>query len=172
MLARQDMLLEFFVGKSYYDRAWMRFASNPRIGRRGGAATWRQDMHEVIRDQLRRQIVQELIYLARLCTEKDRNYLVKVDSDENLKGYEQHRFCYLQLDEGRREPFGVLEIDGVEDSARPVYNLPALLSPESVQHLASEASLFRDPPMLLVRGERTVELNKKLWRLQGFLAEY
>lgn len=172
VLARQDLLLQFFVGKSYYASSWERLAGSTRIGRRGAGATWRQDMHEVLRDQSRRQITNELVYLARLCEEENRNYFVRVDSDDDLKGYEQNRSCYLQLGEGKCEPFGVLEIDGLEGSARPVYDLPALLSPEGVQHLASEVSLFGDAPMLLVRGERTVKLNKMLWKLQGFLAEY
>lgn len=171
VLARQDIMLEFLDKTSKHSSAYLRFAMNPSIGKLAGQATWRQDMDKVILDQMRRQITGELVYLSKLCEQDGREYFIQMENDKDLKRY-WFRTCYLSLGKGKRKPFETLDIEGVDGSARPVYDLPELLSPEYVESLVSETSLFKDVPMLLMKGRRTNELNKKLWRLQGFVAEY
>lgn len=171
MVARQDLMLEFFDKKSRFVSGFMRFASNPTIGKLCKGATWRQDMHEVIRDQMRRQIADELVYLWRLCEEKGRDYLIKVDGLEDFKS-NWNRFCCLFLGEGGLDPFEILEVAGTAAKAVPGYDLNTLLGPDSVETLRSEASVFRDATIIVLKGKRTIDLSKKLWRLQGFVADY
>lgn len=164
-------MLEFQDKNSKYSSAYLKFAMIPSIGKLAGAATWRQDMDKVILNHMRRHITRELIYLSKLCESDGRDYLIRMGNDEDLKRY-WFRNCYLSLGEGRHEPFDTLEIEGVDGSARPVYDLPKLLGSECMENLTSEASLFQNVPIVLLKARRTNELNKKLWRLQGFVAEY
>lgn len=169
-LARQDLLQAFFDKKSKYNAIHMRVGLHPNIANLAGAANWREDMHEVIRDQFRRQIVDELIYLSRRCETDGPPYFVKLDTTNPQKTY-QKRSCILSFGD-ERKPFDVLQTEGVPGSAVPVYDLPRLLGPERVHRMASESAVFRDVSMLLLKGSRTVKLNQKLWRLQGYLADY
>lgn len=173
MIARQDLMLEFLDKKSRFSSGYMRFAANPKLGKFCKAAIWRQDMHEVVRDQLRRQIASELVYLWGLCEEKEkgRDYLIKA---KNLRefGKDWNRFCCLYPEEGRREPFEIVEVPGTAAIAVPGYDLPTLLGPDILASLKSEASVFQDTSLVVLKGRRTLGLNRKLWRLQGFVADY
>lgn len=170
-LARQDLLQEFLSRGTKYSSGHMRFGTHPSIGSAAKVAIWREDMDSVIPNQLRRQIMRELLYLSELCETADRKYLVKVDSAEDSAPY-SHRECFLQLDQVSTGPFRILEIEGALESARPVYNLPSLLGPEATQQLTTEASAFREGTLFLLRGQRSIELSKKLWRLEGYVAKY
>lgn len=176
VLARQDLLMEFLNKKSKHSGGQFRFGIIQSIGKLVGKATWRQDMHEVLRERMRRVIVDELIDVSQTCENGDRNYLIKIETPEDSLRY-QNNHCFLCLT-GKYKPFSYLEVSGVPGSARPVYHLPGLLGSEQVQRLKSAAQLFSDDSLLregslvLLKGKGNVELTKKLWRLQGFLADY
>lgn len=171
ILARQDLMLEFFDKKSKFTAGYMRFAANPNIGKLSKNAIWRQDMHEVIRDQARRQIADELVYLWQLCEKKDRDYL-KAISDLGEFQSDWNRFCCLFLGEGALEPFEALHVPNTAAKTVPGYDLPTLLGSEVLEKLRSEATIFRDAVVVVLRGKRTLGVNKKLWLLQGFVADY
>lgn len=171
MIARQDLMLEFFDKGSKFNSGYMRFASNPNLGKFCKDAIWRQDMHEVIRDQMRREIVDGLVYLWGLCQAKDRDYLIKVDSLEDFKS-DWNRFCCLFLGERELEPFEILDVPDTAANAVPGYDLPMLLGPDSLNTLRSKVTVFQNATIVVVKGKRTLDLSKKLWRLQGFVADY
>ncbi|KAF3771190.1 hypothetical protein M406DRAFT_220820, partial [Cryphonectria parasitica EP155] len=168
-LARRDLLLEFLNKKSKYSSAYMRFSINPSIAGLVRAAAWREDMDEVISNQLRRQIVDQLIYLSQLCETGGRRYLNALDIDQARADLSLRRSCFLSLgNEG--DPFDVIETEGVPQGVCPVYNMPKLLGSENVDRLRTESAIFKGADLVLMRGRRTYDLNKQLWRLQGFLA--
>lgn len=55
----------------------------------------------------------------------------------------------------------------------PVFHLPCLLGTEVIETLESKApDLFQANRWLLLRGSRCNELVAKMWRLQGYIADY
>lgn len=176
VLARQDLLKEFLDKKSKHSGGQFRFAMIPSIGKLVGKATWRQDMHEVLRERMRRGIVDDLIEVSKTCENGDRVYLVHIHTPQDSLSY-QNQNCFLLL-AGEYKPFDYLEVPGVAGSARPVYHLPELLGAEQMKRLRSasllfgENSLSQESAMVLLKGKANIEINKKLWRLQGFVADY
>lgn len=177
VLARQDLLMEFLEKNSKYGNGQFKFNAVKSIGDKAGRATWRKDMCAVVREHLRRGVVDELIEVSQSCETGERNYLVKVQTPQDSLKY-QNRNCLLRLT-GKYTPFDYMEVPDVQGSARPVYHLPELLGQEQFGRLKQAAPLFADDsllqesgPLMLLKGKPHVEVNKKLWRLQGFLADY
>lgn len=175
VLARQDLLMEFLEKSSKYGDGQFKFTALKSIGEKAGKATWRKDMHAVVREHLRRGIVDELINVSQTCETGERNYLIKVETPQESLKY-QNRNCLLRLN-GNYTPFDYMEVPDVPGSARPVYHLPELLGQEQFERLKQAAPVFADDSLLqesgslmLLKGLPNVEVNKKLWRLQGFLA--
>lgn len=175
-LARQDLLEELLDKRSKHGGGQFRFSMIQSIGDLVSKAIWRQDMHEVLRERMRRVLVDELINVSQTCERGDRNFLVKVNSPRDARQY-QNGNCFLLLT-GESKPFKYLGVAGVPGSARPVYHLPDLLGAEQMQRLKSASPLFgddsssREGALVLLKGKANIELNKKLWRLQGFVADY
>lgn len=192
MLARQDLIEGFTkTGNKYYN-GHKRLASNPHIPPLAKGANWRPDMDGVVLDQRRRQILDDLLYLSKLCEEHGRKYIIRVTDAKYAATY-VHRAAFLWLgqekvsgsEEGKQEPSGeaekaeidpeqyaTLDIDGNPTSTRPVYNLPRLLGPANVARLRSEASMLKEGSLFLLRSQRSGSVNKKLWSLQGFMATF
>lgn len=193
VLARQDLLQGFFTGGSKYKGGHFRLASNPHISGLAKSAIWREDMDSVIVDLSRRQIMHDLLYFSRLCEgEQRRKYLLRVHNAAETQHYVR-RWCFLWLGEGTDHTAGAeapesasrpgqvedgpgqyatLDIDGIPDTTRPIYNLPRLLGPDNIQRLRSESSILRDGSLFLLRGQRSLKLDLRLWRLQGYMADY
>lgn len=177
VLARQDLLMEFWDKSSKHGGGQYKFGIIKSIADKVGKATWRQDMHAVVREHLlRRVIVDNLIAVSQMCETGERNWLVTVQEPEDFLKY-QNRNCFFRLT-GKYTPFEYLEVPGELGSALPVYHLPELLGQEQFQRLKDVVKLFADDSLLregslvLLKGKHNVELNKKLWKLQGFLADY
>lgn len=176
VLARQDLLMEFLDKKSKHSGGQFRFAIVQSVGKLVGKATWRKDMHEVLRERMRRGIVDELIDVSQTCENGERNYLIKIGTPEDSLRY-QNNHCFLCFT-GKHKPFNYLEVLSVPGSARPVYCLPELLGSEQMQRLKSSTRFFADESLsqegslVLLKGKGNVDLTKRLWRLQGFLANY
>lgn len=177
VLARQDLLMEFLEKNSKYGDGQFKFTAVKSIGEKAGKATWRKDMHAVVREHLRRGIVDELINVSQTCETGERTYLIKVQTPQDSLKY-QNRNCLLRLS-GNYTPFDYMEVPDVPGSARPVYHLPELLGQEQFERLKQAAPVFADDSLvqesgslMLLKGKPNVEVNKKLWRLQGFLADY
>lgn len=177
VLARQDLLMEFLDKKSKHGGGQYRFAIIKSMADKVGKATWRPDMHVVVREHLlRRAIVDHLIAVSQMCETGERDWLVTVQAPEDSLKH-QNRNCFFRLT-GKYTPFDYLEVPGVLGSARPVYHLPELLGQGQFQRLKdavplfSNNSLLREGSLVLLKGKPNVEVNKKLWKLQGFLADY
>ncbi|KAJ0108072.1 hypothetical protein J7T55_007191 [Diaporthe amygdali] len=191
-LARQDLLQNFIkMGNKYYG-AHHRLAGAPHAPVLARSASWRADMDVVILDQRRRSIMEDLLYLSTLCEEHGRKYIIKVTGAKYAATY-VHRAAFLWLGEdkalnsedGTSEPgaeaekaevdpeqYATLDINGDPTTTRPVYNLPRLLGPANVARLRSESSILQEGPLFLLRSQRSGDLNKKLWSLQGYMADH
>lgn len=182
VIARQDLLQGFFITGGKHRGGHFRLASSPHVSSLAKSAIWREDMDTAIVDLSRRQIMHDLLYLSQFCETQDRKYFVRV-SDAKETGHLSHRSCFLWLggenkttglEEIRHGPgqYASLDIDGVPETTRPVYNLPRLLGQENLQRLRSESSSLREGELFLLRGRRTLTLNTRLWKLQGYVADY
>lgn len=194
VLARQDMLREFFTPGSKHKGGHFRLASAPHVSALAKSAIWREDMDTVILDLSRQQIMHDLLYLSKLCEEQGRGYFIRVH-DPNETGRYVRRWSFLWLGECENHTSGAeaqksatgpekvedgpgqyatLDIDGVPKTeiTRPLYNLPRLLGSENMQRLRSESSILREGTLFLLRGQRSAKLNMRLWKLQGYMADY
>lgn len=192
VLSRQDLLQNFVTKGTRYYRGHQRVASMPNSPPQAKTAVYRVDMDGVILDQRRRQIMDDLLYLATMCEENGRKYIIQVTDAKYTATY-VHRAAFLWLGEEAAsgsgegsqgldgeaekaetdpEQYATLDIDGDPITTRPVYNLPRLLGPANVARLRSEAAVFKDGPLFLLRSQRSGPVNKKLWSLQGYMATY
>ncbi|KUI71322.1 hypothetical protein VM1G_06743 [Cytospora mali] len=191
VLARQDLLKSFVVPGSKYKGGNFRLASSPHVSGQANSAIWREDMDSVIIELSRQQITHDLLYLSKLCEEQDRKYLIRIN-DARETGHFVRRWAFLWLGgKGNNsdvkvqestsgsekfadgpEQFATLDIDGAPETTIPIYNLPRLLGPDNLLRLRSTSSILRDGELFLLRGRRSSELNLKLWKLHGYMADY
>ncbi|KAL1850466.1 hypothetical protein VTK73DRAFT_9652 [Phialemonium thermophilum] len=149
-------------------------------------APWREDMGVFLLELMRRRIVEDLLYLCRLSEQADRQYVVRRQGWDEM-GRHPFRGCVLWLggspsgaqdaagdaEETSREPgfFATLDVERARyDRKIPVHNLRMLLGEEHVDRLRRESPLMSDGNLFLVCRKRTVQLQLKLWKLQGFMA--
>lgn len=137
---------------------------------------WREDMGSLVLELMRRRIVEELIYYAQLSEDAARNaYVVRCDTWEDVKDpqYNGHRGCVLWFGEGQGGPGprAIMDIPDVRFGRKiPVHNMQALLGPEHIARLKEEAGVLREGFLFMLVRKRTMELQLKLWKLQGYLA--
>lgn len=189
VLANQTLLSEFLVrGSAHYgvNRKLLRRNALNKTGLTGvlNKAVWREDMDVLVLKLMRRRIVDELLYLTAKCTGPlRRKYLIPLRG-----GYEEARekklrgaLVYVGGAPGigtkgmMRPPMRVstLEIKGERYSTRlPVYDATVLLGEEELKRLMDEESGFwRQAQLFAVGREATVELQIKLWKLEGYMAK-
>ncbi|KAI0400618.1 hypothetical protein F4802DRAFT_610025 [Xylaria palmicola] len=182
--ARWDVISAFTSEKSgYYGHNRRLFGGcQTPYKKLGPRAVWRRDMNSFILDRMRQEIVRDLLYLSRYCTEHDRYYIVKCD------GWDDVQFKYkgsvlwfgeptesgeAAKDGVRPGSFATYDItsDGVT-TAVAVHNIPMLLGDEYTARLKQEAAVLSDGWLFMLALRRTTDLQAKLWQLQGYLAEY
>lgn len=192
VLSRQDLIQDFARKGNRYYMGQQRLASMPSAPALAKTAAWRADMDGVILDQRRRQIMDDLLYLSTLCAEHGRKYIIRVTDAKYTATY-VHRAAFLWLGEDTAlrsgennqgldgkaekaevdpEQYATLDIDGDPTTTRPVYNLPRLLGPANVARLRAEFTMFKEGSLFLLRSQRSGPVNKKLWSLQGYIANY
>lgn len=162
----------------------LRLSNNPTLQAALNRAVWREDMDWLVLDLMRKQVVGELLHLGKLSQEEQRKkYIQKLESWDQIKEH-VHRGCVLWLGPGTPpddeaagrtdEPgtYATVDVEGVRRNGKiPVHNLPKLLGQDYVDHLMQELSVFREGSRFLLERERSVGLQLKLWKLQGYLAE-
>lgn len=159
---------------------------------------WRRDMHLVVLENMRRQIVKQLEYFARLCSVEGRSYLTPCASWDDINRDLNHRGCVLwrsqpggphgvataagesgaeegaetSRENGSPSQLATLDIpDAKYERKLPVHNLDRLLGEHHMATLV-KTPLFKDNPLLVLGRRRTIPLQLSLWKLQGYLAEY
>ena len=157
---------------------------------------WRMDMDDFVLDLMRRRVVEALVYLIR----KNRGYISGCVGWEDACMAKRQQAAILWtggevgamvgegfseegkelVDDSPHAPqgmrldgppeFATLTIGGDRPRMRPVYNLRKLLGLEHLAELRRISPLF-DRELLTVRNKRnTLDIQMKLWRLQGYLS--
>lgn len=168
-LPRVDLMRAFLSRSGKYrngHKTFLRQSNKAGLQVLLNSAIWREDMDVHILDLMRRFVYKQLVYLARLSESDSRHYLVPLtDSAELSKLYQKGCVLYLPGDAGPDTP-------GQEWSQLdlPVYSLQHMLGPVLSGKLRSELSVFQTTSTTLLRGLRTVDLQKRLWKLHSYNA--
>lgn len=184
VLARQDFVSALSkTGVGFKQHAKRLLAGSSSLyAKFSGKAVWREDMDSFILDRMRHQIVQNLLYFSRLCTEDGRGYIVKCHGWDDVQyGYRGSILWFGDNAEPGEAPkpgvqpgpFATYDItnNGLTTSVA-VYNIPMLLGAEEAKKVRKEAAVFAGGSLFMLKGHRTVDFQSNLWKLQGYLAHY
>ncbi|KAI0525629.1 hypothetical protein F5B22DRAFT_633698 [Xylaria bambusicola] len=183
-LARRDIISSFTVKQSGLERHYRRLfgGSSSRYAKFGHQAVWREDMDSVILERMRQGIVEDLLYLSRLCSEDSRHYIVKCYGWDDVKYKHQGALLWFQGSSGHDEPtiseaqpgpFATYDIANENSTTSvAVHNMPMLLGITGAAGVRDKSAILRDGFLFMLAGRRTKDLQLKLWKLQGYLASY
>lgn len=186
VLASQALLSGFTKDRNPYKNGHKRLfkmTSATRLTSSLGGAIWREDMSTWVAELMRRRIVENLLDLSALCEVAGRAYLTPCNSVGDLKAL-HHRGCGLfvgaggqataDAEQARIPPesrMSVLPVEGAKyDAVLILYNLDLLLGSGHVAELRRRSALFADGSLFLLGRKRSLELQGRLWKLQGYLA--
>ncbi|KAI1418978.1 hypothetical protein F5Y12DRAFT_780371 [Xylaria sp. FL1777] len=184
VLARQGLISAFTLKRSGFENHTKRLfgASSSRYTIFSHQAVWRQDMDSAILQQMRQDIVKDLLYLSGLCTEDTRHYIVKCHGWDDVQYKHQGAILWFgvtsECDEAIKPkmqpgPFATYDIsDDRAPTSVAVHNIPMLLGTTAVAEVKEKSTLLGDGFLFMLAGRRTTNLQLKLWRLQCYLAEY
>lgn len=181
LLLRRDYMAQQVadgeVHRNDYRKLMVMHHSRDRYKHVSNQAVWRTDMDGFILELMRRRVMEDLVYLSTLSADTDRDpYVVRCGSWEEVQDdrYRGQRACVLWLGgEGEKGPGprATLDVPGVKYGRKiAVHNLWTLLGRENVERLRREVGVFKTGEVFLVLRRRTVGMQMKLWRLQGYLA--
>ena len=145
-------------------------------------ARWRSDMHELVLELMRRRLVEGLTRLAKL----KRGYVVGCSGwDDALAKPQVGAFIWtggdgvLEEEANIPQEFATLDVSvGLQEENRtkkiPVYNLRRLLGTEKLAELRAKlpSGIFGREIVVLRHKQVVVDVEMRLWKLQGYLAEY
>lgn len=194
VLARQDLLSSFAVKKSGFENAPKQITGVTFKHRNlADKAVWRKDMDTYILELMRRAVVDDILYLSRLCAEEGRYYIVKCYGWGDVQY--KHKGAMLWFGEPQEEgavtnqtktndtsnepgPFATFDIQKEDvqgekmTTSVAVHNVPMLLGAEQARRVKEEAAALKDGSIFMLAGRRTADLQLKLWKLQGYLSDY
>ncbi|KAI1825594.1 hypothetical protein F4861DRAFT_500912 [Xylaria intraflava] len=184
LFARQELIASFTQpGSSYQNHNRYLFGgSSSRFVRLAAGAVWRKDMDVFILDLMRNDITDDILYLSRLCVEDTRHYIVKCHGWEDIKYKRDGAVLWFgetagsedaEESEAQPGPFAVYDTsnDGKPTSVA-VHNMSMLLGAETAAKLKREAGVLVDGSLFMLTGRRTVDLQLRLWKLQGYMADF
>jgi hypothetical protein len=144
------------------------------------SAKIRPDIDTFTLELMRRRTVEELEYLV-----KSGSYIRPCETWEDAMKAKRQPGAILwtggvksEIEVGEAPPefatvqIGTAEIKTAKIRKVPVHNLQTLLGEEHLQRLRDVSKVFRNELLIIKHRNRTVGVEMKLWRLQGYLAEY
>ncbi|KAI0896351.1 hypothetical protein F4806DRAFT_466991 [Annulohypoxylon nitens] len=188
ILGRQDLISAFADKKSSLSGGPKRMmGSTPRYRNLTKNIVWRTDMDTYILNSMRKGIVSELLYLSSLCAEQGRHYIAKCYGWGDVQY--KHKGSVIWFEDPVEDigsdqtsnqpgPFAVFDIQRTSFQGGPytesvaVHNMPMLLGSELANRLKEEAKALTDGSIFMLAGRRTVNIQMKLWKLQGYLSDY
>lgn len=184
VLARQDLISAFATKRSGYEHQPRRLfgGSSSRYAKLSGTAVWREDMDSLILHRMRQEIIKDLFYISGLCTEENRSYIVACHSWDDVKHKPNGSVLWFEdapiLNEvanpdAQPGPFSIYNTNtdsGTNSMA--LHNIPMLLGAQNAARIRQKPAMFGDASLFMLTGRRTTDLQLKLWRLQGYLANY
>ncbi|KAH8652186.1 hypothetical protein BX600DRAFT_89482 [Xylariales sp. PMI_506] len=181
LLARQEFIKSVTVPQTFAYRMNSRLLgpSSSSYTNYSRKAVWREDMDEFILEQMRQQVVQSILYFSDLCATRERYYIVKCFGWEDVKFKQKGALLWFGgagNDGAVPEPGPFATFDVTVDDGSPmglaVHNMPKLLGPNYARQLQDEAAVLKDGAIFMLAGRRTTDLQMKLWKLQGYIAEF
>ncbi|KAE9379792.1 hypothetical protein N431DRAFT_434673 [Stipitochalara longipes BDJ] len=159
-----------------------RYGQSKSASRFLSTARWRTDMHEFVLELMRRRTVEGLIRVTNL----KRGYVVGCSGWEDALAKPQvGTFIWTggigELEEGVDIPpeFATLDVPiGPQEKGRtkkvPVHNLRRLLGKEKLAELRAKlpSGVFEREVVILRHKQSVLDVEMRLWKLQGYLAEY
>ncbi|RYP70664.1 hypothetical protein DL769_004910 [Monosporascus sp. CRB-8-3] len=181
-LARKDLFAAFKTEGSGFMNSHKRLfgGSSSRYRIFGSRAVWREDMDTYILDLMQREVVDHLLYLARLCAEQGRYYVVRCYGWDDVQHKHKGALLWFQSEtQGGTPPGPFATLDthtrNLHGENNPVtvavHNMPMLLGDEQAARLKSEARVFGEGSIFMLAGRRTTDLQANLWRLQGLMRD-
>lgn len=195
MLARRDLVSALAQRQSGFHERRLMSATTSRYRDIATNSFWRADMDNVVLDLMRRGVLEDLQHLAWICAERqERHYIVKCFGWADVQY--KHRGAVLWFDAvvpdsdtpwtdmlggggAGPEPYATFEIDSPASQGEQrkeslvVYNMLKLLGEEYVERLRREAKPFSSGgEIFMLAGRRTLDVQEKLWKLQGYLADH
>jgi len=174
-LARKELLRQMKTGSPHKRFPSERLRKYKESNEVIGKAQWRQDMDDFILELMRRRVVESLVHLGGL----KRGYLVGCDSWEDAMAKPQVGVLLWTGGIGEQnvdEPPEFATLFKTKERQRkvPVHNLQRLLGQKKLEELKSKFSngLFGRELLAVKHKNATIALQLKLWKLQGYLAEY
>lgn len=145
---------------------------NPRSRQLFSKARWRVDIDEFLLELMRRRVVEDLSGLLKL----KRGYVVGC-KDWAAAFSKTQTGAYLWTGKGEENQpseFVTLDLGVTKKQKIPTHNLNTLLGEEKLEELKAKFGnkIFDSDILTLRHRRRTVDLQMKLWKLQGYLAEY
>ncbi|KAI0205353.1 hypothetical protein F4808DRAFT_411387 [Astrocystis sublimbata] len=190
ILARRD-LLNFIsnstkMGNSNLTKlpAGMLFGTSTSYKQYSAKAVWRNDMDIFILDRMRRGIVQDLSYFSGLCVEDDRHYIVQCRGWDDVQDKRHGSLLWFEATSGSGNtvqlgdqpgPFATYKftkVGGATTTTVAVHNMLMLLGPDYVEKVRQTAAVLTEGSLFMLAGRATTNLQLKLWKLQGYLADY
>ncbi|KAI0544841.1 hypothetical protein F4679DRAFT_563467 [Xylaria curta] len=184
LLARQDLLSALPKEGAGFKNLTKRLfsGSSSRYNKLSGKTVWREDMDSFILNRMQHGIVQDLLYLSRLCVEDSRYYIVKCHGWNDVQYKHKGSLLWFgdpaepsDTGESRVQPgpFATYDVPNEDVSTSvAVHNMPMLLGTEAATKVREEAAVFADGSLFMLAGRRTTHLQLKLWKLQGYLFDY
>ncbi|KAI1438309.1 hypothetical protein GGR50DRAFT_487959 [Xylaria sp. CBS 124048] len=185
VMARQDLIASFTEPGSSFSRHHRTLfgGSSSRFTKFASRAVWRKDMDTFILDLMRTDIIDEVNYLSQLCIEDDRHYIAKYDTWEDIQNKRDGAILWFgdvvgseadsQQPESGPGPFAVYDTKNESGpTSVAVHNMPMLLGAEEAAKLKQEAAVLAEGTLFMITGRRTVDLQLRLWKLQGYLADH
>ncbi|KAJ8117218.1 hypothetical protein ONZ43_g4262 [Nemania bipapillata] len=184
VLARQDLISGFTTKGSGYENLPRRLfgGSSSRYVKLGGKAIWREDMDSLVMHRMRQGIIEDLLYLSSLCIEDNRSYIKGCHSWDDVEYKPNRAVLWFGDDTEPNEagkpkiqpgPFSTCNSQTANGAiSMAVHNIPMLLGAQGTADVRQKSAMFADISLFLLSGRRTTDLQLKLWRLQGYLADF
>ncbi|KAF3011695.1 hypothetical protein E8E14_008091 [Neopestalotiopsis sp. 37M] len=163
------------TGNSEYHRKLFG-VSNSKFKDLGSKAVWREDMDQFVLQQMREQVVQDLLYLSRLCETDKRYYIVKCWGWDDVKFKHKGAVLWFGNDSEVVKPGPFATFDIGSETGKPtsliVHNMPMLLGQELAESTKTQAGALQDGSIFMLAGRRTTDLQLRLWKLQGYIHDF
>lgn len=137
---------------------------------------WRADIDTFVLKLMRKRIVETLGYLV-----KQRVYISRCESLEHARTMKQWgAILWLGKSKDKTESaeilppgeFATLELNGELKGKIPVYNMRELLGDAFIEELRTASYIFKAEWVGIKHRNMTVDAQLRLWKLQGYLAQY
>lgn len=147
---------------------------------------WKEGMDRAVLGMMRDEVVADLLELAKAVEEEGKLFIVPVkewadaepvkmkgcilwwagrQAAENGEGAET-----TDEDSMSPRPYTTLDVKGVYGSKLPVHNLHSILGAPHLARLRRGSAIFRDNTMAVVARVKTIPVQKKLWKIHGYVA--